>query len=74
VGTALTLPRPAGVSLREVTEADLATLFAQQLDPEATAMVVFPDPAVPMTTIRHPGAGAYLRRAVPTVSLPRFPQ
>src|SRR5215510_77791 len=30
------------ISLRDVTEADLPSLFEQQLDPEATAMAAFP--------------------------------
>jgi RimJ/RimL family protein N-acetyltransferase len=35
---------PGTVQLRDVTEADLAIFFAQQLDPAATQMAAFPSP------------------------------
>lgn len=37
-----TSPPPVNVQLREVTDADLPTLFAQQRDPEANRMAAFP--------------------------------
>jgi len=39
------LPLTKQVSLRDVKESDLPTLFDQQLDPEATRMAAFPSRA-----------------------------